>query len=73
MQCNDSFSSVCDNLMKYGCFFKPHRSYLVNMQYVDIIENHQVILQTLSSIPVAQGKVRELKQQYLNYQMEGNK
>ena len=50
---------------------KPHRSYLVNMQYVDNINNHQVILQTLSSIPVAQGKAKEIKQQYLNYQMEG--
>ncbi|WP_186430163.1 LytTR family DNA-binding domain-containing protein [Clostridium sp. BSD9I1] len=70
IQCTEPFSSVCDNLLKYGCFIKPHRSYLVNMQYVDTIENHQVILQTLSSVPVAQGKAREIKQQYLNYQME---
>lgn len=70
IQCTEPFSSVCDNLLKYGCFIKPHRSYLVNMQYVDTIENYQVILQTLSSVPVAQGKAREIKQQYLNYQME---
>lgn len=71
IECTESFSSVCDTLMKHGCFMKPHRSYLVNMQYVDNINNHQVILQTLSSIPVAQGKAKEIKQQYLNYQMEG--
>jgi len=41
------------------------------MQYVDTIENHQITLQTLSAIPVAQGKGREIKEQYLNYQMEG--
>ncbi len=70
IECTESFSSVCDNLMKYGCFIKPHRSYLVNMQYVDTIKNHQILLQTLSSVPVAQGKAREVKQQYLNYQME---
>jgi DNA-binding LytR/AlgR family response regulator len=70
IECTESFSSVCDNLMKYGCFIKPHRSYLVNMQYVDTIKNHQIILQTLSSVPVAQGKAREVKQQYLNYQLE---
>jgi DNA-binding LytR/AlgR family response regulator len=65
------FSPVCDSLLKYGCFIKPHRSYLVNMQYVDTIENHQITLQTLSAVPVAQGKAKEIKQQYLNYQMEG--
>jgi len=71
IECTEAFSPACDNLMKYGCFMKPHRSYLVNMQYVDTIENHQITLQTLSSVPVAQGKAKEMKQQYLNYQMEG--
>jgi DNA-binding LytR/AlgR family response regulator len=71
IECKEPFSSVCDNLLKYGCFIKPHRSYIVNMQYVDTIEKHQITLQTLSSIPVAQGKAREIKQLYLNYQMEG--
>lgn len=71
IECAEPFSSVCDTLIKFGCFMRPHRSYLVNMQYVDTIDNHQVILQTLSSIPVAQGKAKEIKQQYLNYQMDG--
>ncbi|GLC79402.1 LytR/AlgR family response regulator transcription factor [Lacrimispora brassicae] len=71
IECTESFSAVCDNLLNYGCFIKPHRSYLVNMQYVDTIENHQITLQTLSSVPIAQGKAKEMKQQYLNYQMEG--
>ncbi|MEW9122281.1 MAG: LytTR family DNA-binding domain-containing protein [Thermotaleaceae bacterium] len=71
IECTESFSSVYDTLLKYGCFIKPHRSYIVNMQYVDTIENRQVILQTLSSIPIAQGKAKEMKQKYLNYQMEG--
>jgi len=71
IECTEPFSSVCDSLLKYGCFIKPHRSYLVNMQYVDTIENHQITLQTLSAVPVAQGKAKEIKQQYLNYQMEG--
>ncbi len=71
IECTESFSAVCDNLLKYDRFIKTHRSYLVNMQYVDTIENHQVTLQTLSSVPVAQGKAREIKQKYLAYQMEG--
>ncbi len=71
IECMEPFSAVCESLLKYGCFIKPHRSFLVNMQYVDTIENHQITLQTLSAVPVAQGKATEMKQQYLNYQMEG--
>ena len=70
IECTEAFSSVCDNLMKYGCFVKPHRSYLVNMQYVDTIENYQIILQTLSAVPIAQGRAKEMKAKYLAYQME---
>ncbi|MGI5997695.1 MAG: hypothetical protein ACOX89_03420 [Lutispora sp.] len=40
------------------------------MQYVDTIENRQLTLQTLTSIPIAQGKAKEIKEQYLAYQME---
>ncbi|NLK37666.1 MAG: response regulator transcription factor [Epulopiscium sp.] len=71
IECTESFSSVCETLLKYGCFIKPHRSYIVNMQYIDTINNHQLTLQTLSSIPIAQGKAKEIKEHYLNYQMEG--
>ena len=44
IECTEAFSSVCDNLLKYGCFIKPHRSYLVNMQYVDTISGNYIIL-----------------------------
>jgi DNA-binding LytR/AlgR family response regulator len=70
IECTEPFSAVCDNLLKYECFIRVHRCYLVNMQYVDTIENNKITLQSLSSVPVAQGKVREIKEQYLAYQME---
>lgn len=70
IECTESFSAVCDKLLKYKCFIKTHRSYIVNMQYINTINNNQVTLQTLSSVPIAQSKVREIKQQYLAYQME---
>lgn len=70
IECNSSFSSVCDTLLNYRCFIKPHRSYLVNMQYVNTIDNHQITLQTLTTVPIAQGKSKEIKSLYLKYQME---
>ena len=71
IECAESFSAVCDNLLKRDQFIKPHRAFIVNMQYVDTIQNHQITLQTRSFVPIAQGKAREIKQQYLDYQMEG--
>lgn len=71
IECTEPFTSVCDTLMKYGCFIRTHRSYIVNMQYVDTIENNKVTLQTLTSVPIAQGKTKEIKETYLAYQMEG--
>lgn len=70
IECSEPFSSVCDTLLKYRSFIKPHRSYLVNMQYVDTIDNRQITLQTVFTIPIAQGRAREIKQLYLDYQME---
>ena len=70
IECIESFSVVCDKLLKHDRFIKTHRSYIVNMQYIDTIENHQVTLQTLAAIPIAQKKAREIKQQYLAYQMK---
>jgi len=71
IRCLEPFSAACERLLKYGCFIRPHRSYLVNMQFVDTIRNRQITLQTRSVVPVAQGRARDIRQQYLNYQMEG--
>lgn len=70
VRCTESFTSVCQSLLSYHYFMKPHRSYLINMNYIGTIDNSQIKLQTNDVIPVAQGKTREVKQQYLDYQME---
>ena len=70
IECTESFSAACEKLIKFPCFIKTHRAYIVNMQYIDIIDNNQIILQTLISIPIAQGKTKDIKLKYLEYQME---
>jgi len=70
VECKDSFASVCDTLEKFGSFLRIHRSYIVNMQYIDTIENHQVTLNIHTTLPIAQGRGREIKEKYLAFQME---
>ncbi|MDR0443102.1 MAG: LytTR family DNA-binding domain-containing protein [Treponema sp.] len=71
IECTETFTAACDNLLKYRCLTRPHHSYLVNMQYIKTIEKTKITLQALSTVPVAQGKAREIKDQYLAYQREG--
>ena len=70
IKCAGSFASVTESLLMHRCFMKPHRSYIVNMRYIDTIENNKIMLQIVSSIPIAQGKTREMKELYLAFQME---
>ncbi|MEG1993581.1 MAG: LytTR family DNA-binding domain-containing protein [Oscillospiraceae bacterium] len=70
IECTEQFSMVCRNLMKEGCFIRPHRSYLVNMSYIDTISNAEMVLQTCCTIPIAQGKTKEMKEHYLSFQMK---
>lgn len=70
LECSLRFSQACDMLSEYPFFTKPHRSYIVNMNYINIIENTEIILQTSDNIPIAQGKGKEIKDIYLSFQMQ---
>ena len=70
ISCNESFSKISDKLLALGCFLKPHRSYLVNMKYLDTIKDNQITLLTGDRIPVAQGKTKGIRETYLSYQMK---
>lgn len=69
LECSLRFSEACSTLLEYPFFVKPHRSYIVNMNYIDIIENTEIILQPSGNIPIAQGKGKEVKDIYLSFQM----
>lgn len=70
IECTEPFLPVCEKLLKYCQFIKTHRSYIINMQYIDTIGNNTLMLQDQSSVPIAQGKTREIKEKYLAFQME---
>lgn len=72
LECSARFAEVCDTLLEYHFFIKPHRSYVVNMNYINTIETTEITLQIPAIIPIAQGKSREIKDCYLSFQMERN-
>lgn len=66
----DVFSSICDTLMAHKEFALPHRSFIVNMNYIKTIDTVRILLINDKTIPVAQRRVSDIKKQYLDFQME---
>jgi DNA-binding LytR/AlgR family response regulator len=48
-------------------FIKPHRSYLVNCQYIFYVGKNSLQLTNKEEIPISRGKVEEIKQLFLDY------
>lgn len=48
-------------------FLKPHRSYLVNCQYIFYIGKSTLQLTNKEELPISRGKVDEVKQLFLEY------
>ena len=66
----DRFSAVCETLMEHPEFILPHRSFLVNMNFIQVIQGTNMILTNGKVIPLAQRRVAEVKKHYLAFQME---
>lgn len=58
---------LCDQLMPYPNFLRPHRSFLINMEYIANIAARSITMQNGAEVPVPHGKYSELKNRYLSY------
>ena len=56
-----------ESQLKGEHFLRPHRSYLVNCQYIFHIGKNELTLTDRSTVPVSRGKLEEIKQQFLRY------
>lgn len=52
---------------KSDAFFKPHRSYMINLGYVERMTRKDVQMENGTLIPIARGKREELNQAYMRY------
>ena len=64
---NGSMDELCEQLAKYENFLRPHRSFLVNMDYIQSISYRAVGMSCLAEIPIPRGKYAEIKDMYLEY------
>lgn len=62
-----SLEELCKQLEPYDNFFRLHRSYLVNLEYVQSISYRAVTMSNLAEIPIPRGKYNEVKNAFLEY------
>lgn len=56
-----------EQLTPYGYFLRPHRSYLVNMEYIQNISYKTITMNDHTEIPIPHGKYSEVKDKFLEY------
>lgn len=66
-----SLDELSRQLEPYGCFLRAHRSYLVNLEYVQNLSYRAITMSCLTEIPIPRGKYNEIKNAFLNYAFQG--
>lgn len=67
MESTGSLDDLCSELAQYENFLRPHRSFLINMDYVRSISYKAITMDSLAQIPIPHGKCSEIKNVYLEY------
>lgn len=68
-----SLDDLAGQLMQYSNFFRPHRSFLVNMEYIQNISSRSIKMVNDAVIPIPHGKCSEIKNTYMEYAFNGEK
>lgn len=67
LESTGSLDELSRRLGRYGCFLRPHRSYLVNLGHVQSISYRAITMFSSAQIPVPRGKYGEIKDAFLEY------
>lgn len=62
-----SMEELYGQLAQYENFVRPHRSFLINMEYIQKISYKVITMTNLAEIPIPHGKCSEIKNLYLEY------
>lgn len=62
-----NMDELYSQLKPYGNFLRPHRSYLINLAYVQQLSARAITMSCLTEIPLPRGKYNEIKDAFLEY------
>lgn len=52
-------------------FIRPHRSYIVNMDYIQKLRSNEIVMVSNQRIPVSKSSYAEVKERYISYSFSG--
>lgn len=67
LESSGSLDELCGKLAQCDNFLRPHRSFLVNMEYIQNISCKTITMENLAEIPIPHGKYSEIRNRYLEY------
>lgn len=68
-----SMDKLCEQMSQYENFVRPHRSFLINMEYIQKISYKAITMENMAEIPIPHGKCCEIKNLYLEYAFDRKK
>ena len=73
IESSGSMDELARQLADYPGFLRPHRSYLVNMEYIQNITAKSITMESLAEVPLPHGRFTAVRDQYLEYAFAGKK
>ena len=73
IESSGSMDELARQLADYPGFLRPHRSYLVNMEYIHNITAKSITMESLAEVPLPHGRFTAVRDQYLEYAFAGKK
>lgn len=70
LKTNAKLSELNELLQDATCFISPHRSYIVNMEFIRCISNKYILMTDGRQIPVSKKMYMQIKSDYLDYMMQ---
>ena len=62
-----NMEELSQRLLPFGCFLRPHRSYLVNLAHIQRLSYQSITTINQMTIPIPRGKYHQIKERYLEY------
>ena len=66
LECHETLAAVEERLPE-DSFYRCHRSYLVNMRYVNTFNNQEIALKNDEIIPISRNKYKPFQEAFLDY------
>ena len=67
LECTRSLEELSSQLLPFGGFLRPHRSFLINLDYIHSLSYKSITMCSQTEIPIPRGKYNEIKDAFLNH------